>query len=524
MTSLPRAVAPFLAALVAVAGLNGQEPGEPSREAEVLPLDEAIERALRQNLGLAIARFVPANAADDVVAEAAAFDLNLFGSTASSESKAAASGSALDSADVPESNSQRARIGADKRLTTGATVTVDSGLRRSTSNNNAVRNPDFGADVGLNLRQPLLRDAWRRINLAPLARARASADQSLFELRSDVLDLLLETEIAYWDLAFARADYALATSSIELAETLLEENRERERLGLVTPLEVLQAEAELINRQEDLIQAERRIDDAQDQLRRTMGGTSFTRAISGVLEVQTLPQETPSIRPLSDVVADTVRFDADAAAQERAIEVQRINAMLARDDTRPDLDLVAGVTYSGRDVEGDDALRGAYSRDGHDWNVGLEIRLPWGFREARARVRQAERNLEREKLRLYDLKQSKALSARTSWRALRAGIKRVEVTRKSLELNEETFEQERARYGSGVVAYRRVLEAQRDLDEARSNYLSAIIETLRAEVRLSRVDGSILARNGFAWEELDALAEEPDLGAHPLEEEIQSSQ
>jgi len=490
---------------------------------EALALETALDRALRHNLGLAISRYEPANALDAIVVEESAFDFNLFGSTGADESRAAASGSSLDSASIPQSSGQDARVGADKRFATGATVTFDTGLRRSTSNNNAARNPDVRADVGLRLRQPLLKDAWPRVNLAPIARARAAADQSVFALRGTILDLLLRTEIAYWNLAFARADHALISSSIELAETLLEENRERERLGLVTPLEVLQAETELINRREDLIQAERAIEDAQDELRRAMGGTSFTDRIENEVLVERLPREAPVLRPLDTVVRQTVRFDADAGAQERAIEVERINALLARDDTRPDLDLVAGLEYLGRDSEEGRAFRGAYNRDGRDWSIGLELNFPWGFREARARARQAERNLERAKLRLYDIKQEKALAARTSWRAVRAGIKRVEVTRKSLELNEETFEQERARYGSGIVAYRRVLEAQRDLDDARGNYLSAVIETIRAEVRLSRVDGSILERNGYAWEELDALAEAPGLTDHPLHGEFETN-
>ena len=58
-------------------------------------------------------------------------------------------------------------------------------------------------------------------------------------------------------------------------------------------------------------------------------------------------------------------------------------------------------------------------------------------------------------------------------------------------------------------------EAQRDFDQARSRHLSAVIDTLRATVRLSRVDGTILARNGFSWQSMEGLSEAPDLEAHP---------
>ena len=282
----------------------------------------------------------------------------------------------------------------------------------------------------------------------------------------------------------------------------------------------------MVNQQEDLIRAEQAIDDAQDALRRVMGNRSFLDDLEAdALAVQALPVKMTALRPMPAVVRDTILSDTDAQAQEKAIEVQRINKILAEDATRPNLDLVGGVDYLGRDTDGKTAYRGAYQADGYSWNVGVELRFPWGFREAKARERQAARDLEREKVVLYDLKQQKALAARTAWRAAHTGLKRIEVTRQALDLNKRTFKQERARYGSGQVAYRRVLEAQRDFDQARSNYLAAIIDTTRASVRLSRVDGTILERNGFSWESLDGLSEEaPDLEAHPILQDIDTNQ
>ena len=477
-----------------------------SAEDTELPLRAAIASALEHNLGLRIATYAPTNALDSIEIEEAQFDPSLFGSASLRERQSAAIAGNQDSA-ISQSEERRARVGVDKSLSTGATITLDSSINRSASNNasfnSSARNPDYSADVGLSFRQPLLKDAWSTVNLAPLARAKVTADRSLFELRSEVLDLVLDTEIAYWNLAFTRADRALIASSLALAENLLEENGERERLGLVTPLEVLQAEAEVLNQQEAIIQAERAIEDAQDVLRRAMGQTDFIDAISDEVIVTRLPSTMEPLRPIGEVVIDTVLSDVDAKAQERRVEVERINRILAQDETRPDLDLTAGVTYLGRDQEGTTAYRGAYNADGYDWSVGLEVRLPWGFREARARARQAERNLEVATLQLYDIKQEKALAARNAWRSASAGLKRIEVTRASMVLNEEAFEQERARYGSGLVPYRSVLEAQRDFDRARSNYLRSIIETLRATVRLSRVDGTLLARNGLDWDAVE---------------------
>lgn len=482
-------------------------------QSEYLTLEEALSSALENNLGLITERYASANAQDDIVAEEAAFDVELFGNVNLRERQSAAIGSTSDSA-VPASENRRVSAGVTKQLSTGASVTIDSGLNRST--NNSPRNPDYASDVGLSLRQPLLKDSGTRVNLAPLARARVQATRSLFSLRSDVLDVILNTETAYWNLAYARASRKLIVSSLELAQNLLEENRERERLGMVTPLEVLQAETELVNQQENIIQAERAIEDASDQLRQLMGKTSFLETIEGSIEVDALPREIPTLPTKQQVVRDAITQDTEVATQELQIEVQKINRLLAADENRMDLDFVGGVNYLGSKTDGPSAYEGAFNADGYDWNVGVELRVPFGLRDAKARVRQATRDLEREKVRLFSIKQEQALSARNAWRALYAGVQRIEVTSKALSLNEEAFKQERARYGSGLSAYRRVLEAQRDFDQAKRNYLDSIIETIRASIRLGRIDGSILSRNGFSWDTLDSLAREPDVESHPL--------
>ena len=462
-----------------------------------LPLDVAIASALEHNVGLRIASYEPADALDTVEIEDAQFDPSFFASTALQEGESVPVAGASS-----ESDGRSARIGIDQRWSTGATVTLDSALDRS-GGSSSVLNPDYGADVGISLSQPLLKGAGTTVNLAPLARAKVNAERSLFDLRSEVLDLVLETEIAYWNLAYARADRALTVSSLALAENLREENSERERLGLVTPLEVLQAEAEVLNQQEAIIQADNNIEDAEDALRRAIGQTDFVQSVSDTIVVCALPEKMQPLRSIDEVVQDTLLNDIDAQVQERRIEVERINRMLAQDELQPDLDLSGGLSYLGRDDSGSRAYSGVYSADGYAWSLGLELRVPWGLREARARERQAGRSVEQATLQLYDIKQAKALAARNAWRSASSGLKRIEVTRAAMRLNQEAFEQERARYGSGLVAYRSVLEAQRDYDRAKSNYLGSLIETLRAIVRLSRIDGTLLQRNGLNW---DAVA------------------
>jgi outer membrane protein TolC len=434
------------------------------------------------------------------------------------ERVAAASTSALDEDGViPKSERRALSLGAEKRFSPGTALSLDAGIDRLASNNNAARNPDHSSVVGLTLRQPVLRGAGRRVNLAPLARAVLAVDRSLFALRGAVLDVLTETELAYLELVRARASRQLTLSSIEQAEALLEENRERERLGAVTPLEVLQAETVLTQRQEDLIRAERRIDDALDALASVMGTLPLDSSENPDFNVGQLPQKLPALSPMGEVVSRALENDTEASLQERVLEIQRIDRLVAEDAVKPELDLVGGLRYSGRDQDGLDSFRGAAERqDGYNWRAGVELRFPWGARAAQARLRQAERSVVSAEVELVRLKQEKALATRNAWRAVDEGRQRIDVARKALRLSELSFEQERARYQAGVIPYRNVLEAQRDLDAARANELEVRADTLQAFVRLSRIDGTLLERHGYSWQITDGLREPNDFFEHPL--------
>jgi outer membrane protein TolC len=466
-----------------------------------LDLDSLLRKALEHNIGLRIERINPFNAVDGVEVERATFDPRLQANYDYVEREAAAASSTLDTATIPRSDGRQFTIGADKRFSTGTVLSVNSSINRTTSNNNAARNPDFASDVGFGFRQPLMRGAWQTVNLAPLARAKIGGEQAVDQLMEAILDVLSTAETAYWNLAYAQARYDFFASSFELAKSILEENKVRQELGLATQLEVLQADAEVVSREEDLILAEREIEDSLDRLIR-VAGSEFDESIwLSDIRIASLPE--PNVEPASMEVVGMRAAQADmrARAQERQIEIQRLNRLLAADQTRPELDLTFGVRYLGRDDNGSASYRGAWSGDGYNLNAGIQVSMPWGFREARARERQAGRNVEREEWVLADLRRERTLLVRDTWRQLNSGLKRIEVTKAAVYLNEEGFEQARARFASGAVAYRRVLEAQRDLDQARLRYLGAVIETLRAEVRLARLDGSLLERNGFEWDD-----------------------
>ena len=119
-------------------------------------------------------------------------------------------------------------------------------------------------------------DAARQQNII------ATRDQQSSELRfrEAGVQTIAAVKQAYWTLKATLANVGVQQRSLELAQVLVRENKARVDIGQTPPLDLLQAEAEVAQRRENLIRATTAAEDAEDRLRRFImdpADTSFWR-------------------------------------------------------------------------------------------------------------------------------------------------------------------------------------------------------------------------------------------------------
>ena len=264
----------------------------------------------------------------------------------------------------------------------------------------------YNMGITFSIRQALLQGFGKAANMASIWKAEASLAVAELEYKNDLLDALNQTEKDYWQVAFQNAVLELSRSSVELAENLVAETKERAELGLATRLEVLQAEANLASQQESFIDAERAVADAEDSLLVAMGrlnpGYQDTK-----IEVAEMPDMSDFAPTLSDVWTGALKNDLNLLIQETNIESLGFDKIIAKDRNRSELDLVVSGTTSGYSGETrNEALSGAFENEGRDWGVGLELNIPIGKRSSKAYMNQIEATIEREQLRRDQIEQS----------------------------------------------------------------------------------------------------------------------
>jgi outer membrane protein len=487
--------------------------------AVLLSLDEAVELALRQNLGLSVQRYTRTRARLGVEQTLGIYDLLLSASARAEDAKAPTTSQLQASA----SNSQRLNFGASQILPTGGEVTVGWNNSRSESNNPFSRlNPAYSSGLIFGFNQPLLRDfgrlATERQILIAQNRSQASSQEFARQV-SDTVQLVID---AYWNLVGARQQLVVARESLSLARELHDRNKIQVDVGTMAPLELVQSEAAIAEREEGIITAQSSVGDAEDQLRRLLN----------------LPQGElwgTEIRPVTDATIQHQPIDVEAAIQTALaqrpelrnqqfdIEQARIEAEYARNQERPTLDLNVGYDFSGvggdviqRDDDGtiigtvpggfSDALDQVTGLDFHGWTAELTFGYPLQNRSARTARAIAELDLARAQAGMDDARNGVITEVRQAARRVETAAKQIEAAKASRVFQERNLEAERKRYENGLSTSFQITQIQEDLTQARSREVNAVVNYRTALAEFQRTIGGLLDE-----ESIELADEEPTI-------------
>jgi outer membrane protein TolC len=484
----------FLAAVLCFAGVGFSAFAENSNT--VVSLAEAVDSALRFNLGLAVKRYARPQADEDLKIQKAAFDVNLEALADAGESRTASSSN--DSGTVFRDQSLQA--GVNKKFGTGAKVGLETALDRADSGSDAA---EYDADVRLTASQPLLKGGGPTVNEAGLRLGEIAVIRADLALQGNVQDLLRDTELAYWRLGYAIDNEKVRELALASSEKLLAETKAREAAGLSLPVDVLQAEADVAAKREAIIGARQERENAQDLIRAFMG--PFQKEPGGMITTNLFPAPLNALPSVEASFARACRDQPEYLMQQQSIRAGRINVATARRNRWPSLNLSGSAGLAGQDDSSGGAYDGVGSGDDYDWTVGLTLQAPWGLREGRAQLQKAALSLAAEELRLEQLTQDLLVAVRAACRGVTASAESMQAAEKTVALQTARFEQQQGRYRAGVATLRDTLDAQTDLEDARLRALKAAFDQISSVVRLGRIEGSLLERHGLTWKTVETM-------------------
>jgi outer membrane protein TolC len=431
-----------------------------------------------------------------------------------------------------------------KRAVTGSQFTIRHNVDYDA--NNAPGNLFYSAwntNVEAEIRQPLLRGAGVEYNriAGPLAApgiyngvliARLNTDIALTDFEISVRDLVSNVENAYWDLYYG---YRVLDSRVKARDASLETWRkiyalhEVDRRGGEAEKEA-QARAQYFAFQQDVQNA--LSGEPYNQSRNWNGLPSGAfQTTSGVLLAERRlrlliglpPSDGRLIRPADEPTAAKIDFDwgqvtteattrrAELRRQKWQIRRRELELIASKNNLLPRLDAVGRYRWRGfgddlfpvKDPplpKFDNAYEDLTSGDFQEWQLGFELNMPIGFREAHVAERNAELLLARERAILRDQQREIVHEAADAiseldraYVVLQTSYNRLAANRDQLGAVQTAYENDKAPLDLFLDAQRRVADAETDYHLNRSRYSLATKNVHFVKGTLLEYDGVYLA-------------------------------
>jgi HAE1 family hydrophobic/amphiphilic exporter-1 len=521
-------------------------------EQRPLALREAIELALKNGKDIEVARTNVRAAEFDLLAARGAYDPRLNTSTFYERTKTPTASflSGGEGGAVTSSG-----LGGTMRFegltpAYGGNYRFDFSSSRQTSNNLfAALNPQYPTAFSFTYAQPLLRgfrfDATRR--QIEIAKKNLSLTDAQFRQRA--IETITGVQRAYWDLVFTLRNLQVQRDSARDARTQLEHNRRLVAEGQLAPIDIVAAEAQVANFEQNVYIALDEVGRAENALKNLIAENRQ----SEVWSVALVPTDTVDVQPPAVALEDAMRAALTSRPELQQSDVAReINALderLAREATKPQVDLFG--TYGAVGLAGafdptsvnplsasseatrerinqliavapplpdgtriqplppaavgsiPDTLVGGYGQSlanlganrFNNYRVGVTLNLPLRNRTAEAQLGRTLVERDRIRVQREQLEQLIQVDVRNALQVTRTAESRLRAAAAQRSATEQQYASEQRKFDAGQSTFFLVLERQNAYATARGNELRAQTELNKAVAELQRATGNALEAN-----------------------------
>jgi outer membrane protein len=484
----------------------GQGEGGPRVD---LTSDQAVERALERNLTLQSQRLTP-RTFDYQLAATRAFYRPMLSSSVSNNSATVLTTRTIEGGQKVNDDSQAWNSGLEQQMPWGGGrfIVNWNNSRLITDRTTSTFNPSFTSRFNAQYTQPLLANFRIDSTRAQLLTQQIQQDVAELDLRGATASTVAQVRNAYWELVFAYQAVEAAQRSLDLASKLVQDNQARVEIGTMAPIDVVQAQAEEATRRQQLVNQQATLRNNELALKRLIVSGTDDELWRATINPVDRPSPVAEPIDLEGAVSNALRNRTDLETSRKDIESANITLRSLRNSALPTLNLVTTYSLDGRGgtaLERDratnaivntfpggygDALKNLSRFDAPTWTVQLNFNYPVGRSAAEANaarqqilIQQNQVTIKGTELQIATEVTGAALDVRNTLEALRAATT-------SRELSEKRLEAAQSKFDVGMATNFEVVQAQRDLADARNSELRQLLNYRRALVEFERVQVS----------------------------------
>jgi len=439
----------------------------------------------------------------------------------------------LEGVNVYKVNTIAGTVSYNQAFATGGNVQVNWSNSRQTSNGiYDFFSPQLNSSMQAIVSQPLLAGFGFGPNLRFLRIARTNQKISDIAFKAQAIATVTQICNLYWDLVSAYEDEQVQERSAAFATETLETGRKQLALQAIPEMDVLKAEGELANREQDLTVARTNL-----ELQELYMKNAITRSLDDPAfeEMAVVPTDrigntaAGDPEPVQRMIERALKNRTELAESALDLENRELSRKTARNALLPSLG-VYGV-YAGTGLSGEKssnyypagagitsllptgyagALQSAFDNSAPEYRVGLQMNIPLRNRIVKADQYRTELEYRQSQVYAEELKKRIHIEVRNARYALEQGASRVDAARHARDLAQKTLDIMQKEQKLGAGSNQQTLSSEHDLALAESALVTAETAYEKARIEVKRATGSILEEYGISIADARAGAVEAD--------------
>jgi len=501
------------------------EPWRPMVTQGALPLsiNDVVRLMLTSNLDVTVNRFSPLATQYLLETMFRPFEPTLDLSAQVSRNTTPSTSQLQAGSTVPFSQLQhRYTIGYSQMLQGGTALNVNLNVTRNSSNSLfSTFNPAYFNTITYSVTQPFLRNYGRKINTRPIRLARNNVNLSEVDFELQTIDLVAAAQNLYWDLVYQREDIKVRKASLDLAEKTLADNKRQVEIGTMARIEVVQAESEVAQRQEQMVTTTYTADQTQDRVKKLITNLGDPALVLADLLPVNAPPSPSSEDTMPLEAAIKYALESRPEMRQLALQIQNsdIEVEYAKNQLLPTL--LVGASYTQNGVGGvqtnraelggsqitsiirgglADALGQLFGYNYTGYTVGFSVSIPLSNKSGQAQYSKALTDKQSIAAKRMRLAQQIALEVRNANSQVEMNRARIQKSEKALELATMQLEAEQKKFQLGTSQLRFVLQEQRNVTDAQTVRTSALVNYAKSVVDYDRAVGRTLRKNNVEIE------------------------
>jgi outer membrane protein TolC len=367
--AFPNILGPYMPPNVAQADLtNSQRLAQMVHDGKIeLSLQDAVELALENNLDIAIQRYDPWIAETNVLAAKGGrgyamgdlpsplFDPLLTANVSVNDNNQPVENPFLTGSGLGlttyTSHSTTTSIEYQQGFATGTSITAQSyTTRQSSTSTVSVFNPSVESVIGFSFTQQLLNGFGIGVNNRSIHITKIDKQIADSAFEQQVITSVTAVADAYWELAYARDSITVGEEALKEAQQLYDDNKKEVDIGTLAPLDLVQAEAQVAQAQQTLI---------NDQTLQLQDQTALLNLIvkdvtdPALITAEIVP--TDSLQPstdqpvpeLADALKEALTNRPDVQQANLTIKVADVNVHATHNALLPTLSVTGGYESIG---------------------------------------------------------------------------------------------------------------------------------------------------------------------------------